>query len=397
MGESMKVLCLVIAAVFVASCGGTTEANSEARPLTARNAGAATLPPGVIVLQRVNIPDPGVIAQTTALTALIPAGWTGRGGVVPMQGLCSEPFGVDWSAVSEDGLSSVSMFPTTVWQWSNSGVRSDCPAAAFSSVREYLVAHIQRAAPGARILDYRARPDLAKSAEDQARRRNRMTADAGLAGMSARADGGEILYAYSLNGTDMRGAAAATAIFYESQLPNPMGGDPLRNLTGATLGSFAATAPNGKLDFTLVEAVRRSVAPNPEWLKRLFALQNQLGQIAVQGTEERAAIIVAGGAVATRSNIAAFEAMANAGRNSGSSGDSNRSDGTDDRIQRESIEAIRGVETYHDPVEGGAVQLDATYDHAWRVTNQDAYILTKDPNFNPGQYGIEATQMGVVQ
>jgi hypothetical protein len=66
-------------------------------------------------------------------------------------------------------------------------------------------------------------------------------------------------------------------------------------------------------------------------------------------------------------------------------------------MQRESLEAIRGVETYRDPVDGRHVQLDATYDHAWRVSNQDAYILTKDLNFNPGLYGIEATQMGVVQ
>jgi hypothetical protein len=42
------------------------------------------------------------------------------------------------------------------------------------------------------------------------------------------------------------------------------------------------------------------------------------------------------------------------------------------------------------------VQLDHTYGNAWRVNNQDAYILTKDPNFNPGQYGIQATQMKVV-
>jgi len=68
-------------------------------------------------------------------------------------------------------------------------------------------------------------------------------------------------------------------------------------------------------------------------------------------------------------------------------------DASSDRSQRRSIEAIRGVDTYHDPVSGSAVQLDHTYGNAWRVNNQDAYILTKDPNFNPGQYGITATQM----
>jgi hypothetical protein len=70
---------------------------------------------------------------------------------------------------------------------------------------------------------------------------------------------------------------------------------------------------------------------------------------------------------------------------------------TDDRMQRERIEAIRGVETYHDPLEGGTVQLDATFDHAWRINNQQSYILTNDPNFNPGQYDIDARQLAVVQ
>jgi hypothetical protein len=211
--------------------------------------------------------------------------------------------------------------------------------------------------------------------------------------MTARADGGEILFAFMQNGVDMRGTAAVTAIFYEGMVPNPLGGPPLRTLTAATMGSFAATAPNGKLDFQLIEASRRSISPNPVWLRQLFAFQTQLGAIAVQGTRERAAIIVAGGAAATQANIAAFEQMTRVPAGGGNF----PGDASSDRMQRESIEAIRGVETYHDPVDNSSVQLDANFDHAWRVTNQDAYILTKDPNFNPGQYGIEATQMGVVQ
>jgi hypothetical protein len=57
------------------------------------------------------------------------------------------------------------------------------------------------------------------------------------------------------------------------------------------------------------------------------------------------------------------------------------------------LEAIRGVDTYMDPVSNNLVQLDHTYGDAWRANNQNAYILTKHPSFNPGQYGIEATQV----
>jgi hypothetical protein len=187
---------------------------------------------------------------------------------------------------------------------------------------------------------------------------------------------------------------------------DPLRGQDFRTITGGTAGTFAATAPDGALDFTMIEAVRKSFTPDPAWLQRFFALKNAIGGIQTQGVAERSAIIVAGGAAATKSNIAAFQSMTNASiANSNASIDATRpSDGgafpgdlTGDRMQRESIEAVRGVETYHDPVGGMNVQLDATYDHAWRINNQDTYILTKDPNFNPGQYGLEATQMGVVK
>jgi hypothetical protein len=65
-------------------------------------------------------------------------------------------------------------------------------------------------------------------------------------------------------------------------------------------------------------------------------------------------------------------------------------------MQRRSIEAIRGVDSYHDPVSNSTVQLDHNFGNAWRVNNQDAYILTKDPNFDPARYGLEATQLKVI-
>jgi hypothetical protein len=67
-----------------------------------------------------------------------------------------------------------------------------------------------------------------------------------------------------------------------------------------------------------------------------------------------------------------------------------------DKNQREFVEAIRGVETYHEPVDGGVVQLDNTYDHAWRVRD-GTYLLTDDPNFRPGLVGLEGQELQRVQ
>lgn len=374
--------------------GGAVSSGSVSRP-------RAPLPDGVIMLQRVAIPDPGIIAQGTAMTALVPEGWTTNGGVVPQGGACDEPYGVNWSATSPDGASMISIFPTEVWQASNTSIQSNCHPGNYSSAREYLAARVQRAFANAQIIEYRDREDFARAAREMVSRTTSMAQQSGM-NMQGKAEGGEVIFEYMQNGTAMRGVAGVTAVFYITQLYNPMGGPPLQTLTGATLGSFAATGPRDQLNMELVEASRRSIMPNAEWLNALFTLKNQLGELAVQGTRERAAIIVAGGAAATKANIESFQMASGANRAGSGSGGAGGGElypgeATGDRMQRESIEAIRGVETYRDPVSGSNVQLDHTYGNAWRVNNQDAYILTKDPNFNPGQYGINATQMKVVR
>ena len=417
----MKSGWLIAVAALAASCAKTEARADGAGAADAAVAAAAQsavapgprkpLPPGAVVLHRAAVFDPGVIGQGPAFYVLLPQGWSGRGGVELMQRTCAEPFGVNWSASSPDGRMSVAIFPTEVWQSSNTLGPTDCPNWNYSNARDYLSARAAQMFQGARILDYRARPDFSKAAEENAALVQQMATERGL-GIKSWAEGGEVLFAFNQNGVEMRGVIGASAIFYGGELPNPLGGEPLRNLTGATLGTFGAIAPNGQLDFTLIEAVRKSVTPDARWLEAYFEYQAKLGRIRADDTRARAAMIVAGGAEATRQNIATFRAIASASvQNSRDSIDAQRprtsergaprelfpGDAAGDRMQRESIEAIKGVETYRDPVAGGNVQLDAAYDHAWRINNNDAYILTNDPNFNPGQYGIEATQMGAVQ
>ncbi len=415
----MKTYLMIAAMLIAVACARTDAAERQSAPTTAAGLAAAAaapiklkkpLPPGAIILQRGVIPDPGIIGQGPAMYVMLPAGWTGRGGVQVYQQLCAEPFGVNWSAASPDGRSSVAIFPTEVWQSSNTGLKSDCTPGAHTNVRDYLAARAGQMFPGARVIDYRQRDDFAKAAQERAQTMTQMFAASGLP-TRAWADGGEVLFAFKQNGAEMRGVIGASSIFYGSEMDNPMGGAPMRILTGATLGTFGAVAPNGQLDFTLIEAVRKSVTPDPRWLEAYFDFQVKLGKINVQATEQRAAMMIAGGAEATRQNIATYKAMASASiknsedsiaiqsRRQPDSGGAELFPGDDagDRMQRENIEAIRGVETYRDPVAGGNVQLDATYDHAWRINNQDAYILTNDPNFNPGQYDIQATQMGAIK
>jgi hypothetical protein len=371
---------------------------SAGRAQPARPAAGAALPPSAFRVEVAEIVDRSGFGQPmVAARVLVPAGWRTQGGVQWATRPCQEPATFAWSAVSPDGRAGVDISPAETWAAGSNG-SGDCAPGAFRTVREYLEAYVQRRAPGARVLDYRPRPDFMEANKDYYDASLRIVNGSGT-GVRAWVDAGEALYAFQRDGVAMRGTVAAVAMFYGSELANPLGGPPLWSLTGGAHGVFGAYAPDGQLDFAKVESIRKSVKADVAWTAEMMKLTQRLGDINVRGTRERAAIIVAGGAALTQSTIAANQL---ASRNyadvrgpGSASGASNSA--TDDRIQRERLEVLRGVETYHDPVEGGTVQLDNTFGHAWRVNNEKAYILTNDPNFNPGLYQIDAQQLGVVQ
>jgi hypothetical protein len=360
----------------------------------AARAGGA-LPANALLVQVAEIVDAtGFGRPMTAARILVPSGWRTEGGVQWATRPCQEPATFAWSATAPDGRSGVTLFPADTWVAGSSG-SGDCMAGDYRDARSYLTAMIQARERGARVLDYRARPDLLEANKEYVEGMIRLVSQSGT-GMRAWADAGEVLYAFERNGAELRGTVSAAAMFYSSELKNPLGGAPLWSLSAGTFGAFAAFAPDGQLDLARSEAIRKSLKPDVEWAREWLKVKERIGAANVQATRERAALIVASGAALTRATIESNQ-MATRNYADVASSTSSSTSATDDRMQRERIEAIRGVETYHDPVEGGTVQLDNTYDHAWRVNNQNAYILTNDPNFNPGLYDIDAQQLKVVQ
>jgi hypothetical protein len=402
----MKIgMTLMAAAVVLAACSGPkgesgdgatlVEAGSASAQTPAKQAPqkvsgpAKALPADAVQVQVVQIMDPGGFGSPmVAARALVPAGWKTEGGVKWAQSVqCVDPATFQWAAISPDGASRIELFPTEAWQASNSGVRQECQYGEMQDMKSYLAAYIMRRYPGAQPGQFRQRMDFLDAQKDYIQARIAMINNSGT-GMRAWADAGELEYTHNEGGKDVSGLVAASGMFYGSQLANPLGGPPLMTITGGTNATFHARAPKGQLDLKKIEAMRKSVKLDPKWAQEMFKLQAKLGQIQTQGVRERAAIIVAGGAAMTASTIAA--------NNAATQGYADRM-AASDRQQRERIESIRGVETYDDPVYGGQVQLDNTFDHAWRVSNAESYILTNDPNFNPGAYNIEAQQLKVTQ
>ena len=346
-----------------------TQPGARALPPTVNTATAATghLPEGSVRLQRVQVMDrQGFDKPMVATTVLVPVGWQTQGGVVwGHQPQCSSSgYTMDFQAYSRDGLFGVHVFPGEQWQWSNqAGTPSTagCPTLQITSIRQYLEAMTARARPGAQILDFRARPDIAQPLK-QLEQYTPMP----LGDMRTWVEAAEVLIGYQHEGRAMRETVAAAAVFSLMRMQGMAGMPSSEFLTGVTLPGFAMRAPDGELDFRLAELIRRSGQPNPQWQARIAQHNAKIASINLKGAQQRSQIIAQ-----TGEEIRQMQA------------DSWRKQSQSfDYLSRESSEAIRGVETYDDPYHGGTVQLDNSYRHAWQL-NDGTYVLTDDTSFDP--------------
>jgi hypothetical protein len=386
-----------------AACSGGGEGGAAAREpaqfgalAAAGTQGAAVqtgaapgLPQGTVMMRKVEIVDPSGFAQPmVAGTVLVPAGWRTEGGIVwgPF-GKCGADYANKWSMTAPDGSGTLWVMPVANW----TGVRSAYPAgqqqqdaceqAFYSSAREYLEATARRLHPQGRVLDYRPLAEEVKPIQDAIAQFPPMHVQ----NMQSRiyADAGEVLVAYQENGRDMRETISVLVVISQIRLADVMNPSQvaMETISGSPGAITIVKAPNGTLDLGLRKRVQSSLRFTPQWSAEVAKFQAGKSKIVIDGMTD-----------AHNERMAAI-------RKTGEimNGIYNDRDIISDRNQREFIEVTRGVETYNDPVYGGPVQLDHTYDHAWRVNNNDGYILTNDPNFNPGLYNIDAQELKVLQ
>ncbi|MGB7932572.1 MAG: hypothetical protein WCH04_10180 [Gammaproteobacteria bacterium] len=351
-------------------------------PQSGRREATGGMPAGAIRVQRADIIDPnGFEKPMVASTVLIPAGWTTQGGIV-WGGEASQcggsGYNVDFQATSPDGVSAIHFFPMEQWQWNSTGSTTmpGCRSQQVSSVQQYIENLVQRARPGARMLDYRRRPDIEKELGQQER-----TTPMPLGDTRTWVEAGEALIGYSQDGIEMRETVASAVMFTHMRMQSLAGMPGSEYLSASTFPGFAMRAPDGQLDFKLAEMIRKSARPNAQWTARVTQHNATIAGIRIKGARDRSRII-------SQTGEEIREMQADSWR---------RYNESSDRMSRETSEAIRGVETYNDPYNGDTVQLDNTYEHAWQL-NDGSYVLTDDPDFKPysvfGQDGrqLEATQ-----
>jgi hypothetical protein len=314
-----------------------------------------------------------------AYTLFVPAGWRGQGEIEYPQDNCGLSQKINWTATAPDGAGAIQIIPEDKWSTSNFPTPPDnCLHAPITSARQYLEWWVQRHRPGARVLDFRPRADLASPFQRIAQEGN---------GMRSWGEGGEILIGYQQRGRPVRESISTAVFFIQTQIPS-MTGAPMEMLQGLTAPGFAMRMPEGTLDFKAAEALRQSIRSAPEWQTRMNQVMaersriamdhnRRMGEINRQGAADRSAIIAN-----TARDINEIQMGTWQSRNQSM-----------DRQQRETIEGIRGVETYNDPHYGGTVQLSNQYQHAWQLRD-GSYLLTDDPNFDPARaLNIQGTRL----
>lgn len=319
-------------------------------------------------------------ADMQALRGFIPAGWQSQGGLSWGDPCVTYGYNIDWQANSPgEGWYGVAFLPALSW---GQGAGSNCRQQPIASLQDLLNYEAQAIWPGARMIDFRPRPDIAGGMAVPAEIPGLALSSPGIS-MRAWIDAGEAMFAFSApNGQEMRGAILAGGSFSESrldpsatglqvdmsqfpglQLPPP---PPAQTFyTGGSEWSFVAWAPAGQLDLAASEAIRKSFIPTAEWSDFIAKHRAVIDGQNAKGAADRAEI--------RRQTNAEIAGMIMTGYNERMA--------VNERSNREYMESVRGVETYLN-TSGQPVQLDYNYKNAWQLAD-GSYFLTNDPAFDP--------------
>lgn len=342
------------------------------------------------VMKKVSVMDEhGFERPMRALSLLVPKDWQFQGNLQygKAVGCPSNLVTIAFRANSPDNSTSLEMFPSLKWQWSDDpntvqmlqannqqmarfGAQG-CPVMPVMPAAEYLRREIlPKARAGARVLGAEPMPDLAQEVQRKVREQEQLAAQMGLR-VSMRWDMARLRIAYQLNGREMEEWLAA--VTFAAGIPAPTFnmrtgrmGQAMSYSCGAAY-LFSMRAPQGQLQgmerFFMM--MLSTVQEEPEW-------QNRVTQVIAKMSADNS------NAAMQRSQI-----IAQAGRQQSeiiNRGYQERSK-IQDSTAKQFDQYIRGVQSYRNPNTGETVELSNQYGHAWASGND--YLLTDSANFNP--------------
>lgn len=374
--------------------------------IVVRNDGSAmrdTAQPGASLAgaeQQVTIMDKHGFEQSLpAFRVNLPARWQAQGEVVWKLGGCmaTNP-SVSWQARSPDGAQVIEILPRWASQQRSSQmaapVYQGCPDAALTGIRDYLHQLARERYPDAQVIHYRDRPDLAASVN--------VVQMPDLSGSGIRhrawAEGGEIVIGWQQQGQTMREAIILNGHVTEMQVTMPMVG--MQQVRAFETGGPMVLRTSGdQLDLALLDRVRNSIRMDPQWQARVSQGMQAIAEDNARTQLEISRINAKGAQDALREQQKRGQIIANTqaeiAEMQNQTWQSNQA--TDQRIHEHTMDTVRGVQPYYDPVRGSAVEVDNSYQYLWRLED-GSYFQTNDPSFNPSlSLGVNGEQLHTIQ
>jgi hypothetical protein len=315
-----------------------------------------------------------------AFRLLVPKGWHFKGGVSWDYNKFPAEVSTAFTITSPDGGSVLEQFPhinlfwsqdqSMQFSYSRAGMEILQPMGAVEFVKNFFIPRFRSKVSSLKIIQTQDLPELAQQTRDLAQLQLNIFGQISpfQFAYELRADAGRLKMEYSLGGNKIVEDVTVAVTYMISYMPAMYGGSVQGISWIPIVTSFRA--PEKQIDnrIKIFKIITDSRKDNPVWAENCLKLS----------------------ATVTRDQLrhqrAIFNRMQQISRTQSEIGDmimdsyQKRNDAYD-RIFDNYSQAIRGVDSYADPINNWKIELPAGYDNAW--TNGSDYIISDDPGFNP--------------
>jgi hypothetical protein len=338
-------------------------------------------------MKMVRVMDPEGWGQPVeAFRLLIPSDWKTDGGVRWVSDLGCPPniIQLQFRATAPDGVTGIEFLPNYTWTSSDDPMMQQILQQQAQSKAGCMVGPVVGAAdflrqklvpqyrPNARLLSSEAMPAATKDLQQSFAAVNQQFAANGLQTLRM-GDVGRVRLAYKIGQREVEEWISASVVANVSAGMNSaamMQGNynaTSRNyqLTGQDI--LATRAPKGQLDANgaLFSLIFKSVQLNPQYIAAVTQFYTNIGRINAQANAERSRIWREAQAHIDKTRRETYEYQQR----------------SQDRINEQFGQTIRGVETYVDPRSNERVELSAGYQNAWS-NGKGEYIFSETGNFD---------------
>ena len=348
--------------------------------------------PSYLRLKRAEVVDQhGFEKPLPAMSVLIPVDWTFQGEVKLAQriGDPADLVKLVFRTTSPDGRLAIELLPSWNWSWVDDpmmrqAIQNQSAMAAQlgraptqmmppMTARDFLSkVAVPKLRPGAKLLGIEPIPDLDPALQSQVKQAQALASQAGLQ-TRLRADEARARIQLPAGKAPAEEWITAVVITHATAMPTltPGSGQMRQSATYQSSADsiYALRAPPGELPAheKLFRTVISTVRVDPAWQARVTQVQASMSASNVQSAQDRSKIIAQSAEAQRRSIQGAYEAHQKA----------------EDKSAERFSDAMRGLQTYRNPVTGEDVKLSYQYGHAW-ASGHGEYVMSDTPGFKPG-------------